>query len=90
MAGVPKTNEGKQRAFSFEQQLPNAMIEDLLCFICGAKTGCSECSLLQDCLARLESKYCICDSCAYGNSDMADTYQEYQQAFLKRLNGSIR
>ena len=83
---TPKEDEIKQENSPGIVEIRNAPIEELLCFICGAKTGCNECSLLQDCTERLESKYCICESCAYGQSDMSRTYREYQQAFLKLMD----
>lgn len=62
-------------------------LEELTCYLCGAKAGCNECSFLEDCITRMESKHCLCDNCAYGNQSMADAYEAYKKVFEQKMNG---
>ncbi len=57
-------------------------IIELKCFICGSKTGCSQCEYLVACEQRLVSKYCICDQCIIKQQDPFNIYQE---CFIKKL-----
>jgi hypothetical protein len=63
-------------------------IIDLKCFLCGAKTGCHECTYLNECVQRLTSEeYCVCKSCS-SNSEGPGSYERYKQIFIQ--NAKIR
>lgn len=62
-----------------------ALVEELLCYLCGSRAGCNECSFFENCNTRTESKYCLCDNCAYGRQNMAEAYVAYQNAFLQKM-----
>jgi hypothetical protein len=58
-------------------------ILDLKCFLCGAKTGCYECTYLNECVQRFTSEeYCVCKSCS-SNSEGPGSYERYKQIFVQ-------
>jgi hypothetical protein len=58
-------------------------IIDLKCFLCGAKTGCHECTYLNQCVQRFTSEeYCVCKSCS-SNSEGPESYERYKQIFVQ-------
>jgi hypothetical protein len=55
-------------------------VAELKCFICGKKTGCSECEFLAQCKQRTVSKYCICEEC----STQEESFDNYKQSFAAK------
>lgn len=65
-------------------------IIDLKCFLCGAKTGCYECTFLNERVQRFNSKeYCICKSCSSNSLGGPGSYERYKQIFVQNVKTNM-
>ncbi|MFZ0514472.1 MAG: hypothetical protein WAM14_22905 [Candidatus Nitrosopolaris sp.] len=65
-------------------------IIDLKCYLCGAKTGCNECTFLNECVQRFNSEeYCICKGCSSNSLGELGTYEQYKQNFVQNVKTNM-